>query len=534
MRTIALACALAAGIAARGAAQETDAGILRLYQGPAELGREVFSDNGRVFESSVSIPVLNIKIVSRLERTETGAPIRTEMRVYDLGADTLQRTYQAVLDRDTMRMTLSPAGGQPRSWAKRFTPDVIAADQNMSLYLWLVQRSRGRERTWHVFLPNADSVLDMHLTWRGDSADVTLGPQSLVMVLGADGRVSSVDIPVGRVHYDRFRGGQITELPPMRGLVRPVPDYFAPAGAAYTAEEVRVPVHPARGDTFSLGCTLTKPQGGAARAPAAITLTGSGLQDRDENLWPLLSAYHLFRQVAERLAQAGIAVLRCDDHGFGSSGGSLDSVTMVDFAADAAAQLAWLRSRRDIDGAHLAVIGHSEGGIVGPMVAADDRQLAALVVMAGTGKTMRLVVRDQFLYPVERAQGLTDVQRDTARAQALRGAEEFINSPLPYLRQAKDYDPLPTARRVRAPVLIVQGALDRQVSAGQADTLAAAMRGAGNRDVTVRKFEGLNHLFLRSPSGTGAPDEYASLTDAAVPADVLDTIATWLAARLRR
>jgi hypothetical protein len=87
---------------------------------------------------------------------------------------------------------------------------------------------------------------------------------------------------------------------------------------------------------------------------------------------------------------------------------------------------------------------------------------------------------------------------------------------------------------MRAPVLIVQGVLDRQVSQGQADTLAAAMRAGGNRDVTVRKFDGLNHLFLHSPSGTGAPDEYAALTDAAVPADVLDTIATWLQARLRR
>jgi dienelactone hydrolase len=534
MRTQLISVLLLVTIARIGAAQDADAGILRLYQGQTELGREVFSDNGRVLESTVSIPLLNVRIVSRLERTETGAPVRTEMRVYDFRADTLQRTYQAVLDRDSVRMTLATAGGQPRTWARAFTPDVIAADQNMSLYVWLVQHSRGRGRTWQVFLPNADSVFEMRLAWRGDSADVSVGPQSLVMVLGTDGRVESADVPVGRVRYERFRGAQITDLPLMRGLIRPAPDYSAPADAPYSAEDVRVPVHPERGDTFSLGCTLTRPTGSAARAPAAITLTGSGLQDRDENLWPLLPAYHLYRQVADRLGRAGIAVLRCDDHGFGASGGSTDSVTMLTFAADAAAQLAYLRGRSDIDGARLAIIGHSEGGIVGPMVAAEDRQLAALVVMAGTGKNMRLVVRDQFLYPVEHAQGLTDMQRDTARAQALRNADEFVNSPLPYLRQAKDYDPLPTARRVRTPVLIVQGAVDRQVSAGQADTLAAAMRSGGNRDVTVRKFDGLNHLFLRSPSGTGAPDEYASLTDVALPADVLDTIATWLAARLRR
>ena len=76
-------------------------------------------------------------------------------------------------------------------------------------------------------------------------------------------------------------------------------------------------------------------------------------------------------------------------------------------------------------------------------------------------------------------------------------------------------------------------AVDRQVSAGQADTLATAFREGGNRDVTVRVFPGLNHLFVVSPSGTGATDEYASLRDVAVPREVLDVIAEWLIARLR-
>jgi uncharacterized protein len=106
-----------------------------------------------------------------------------------------------------------------------------------------------------------------------------------------------------------------------------------------------------------------------------------------------------------------------------------------------------------------------------------------------------------------------------------------VERPLAYLVWAQDWDPLPTARRVRAPVLILQGALDRQVSAGQADTLAAAMRAAGNRDVTVRVFPRLNHLFLVSPTN-GAPSEYPALTDAAVPAEVLDTLAAWLRVRL--
>jgi dienelactone hydrolase len=381
-----------------------------------------------------------------------------------------------------------------------------------------------------VWLPSTDSALITRLIFFGDSVEMFVGRQQMFALLGPDGRVRLLEVPVSHVRFVRADGDS---LPPLPGMTRPAPDYSAPAGAAWTAEEVRVPVRPAAGDTFSLGCTLTKPRAGGPRFPAAITLTGSGQQDRDENLWPLVTAYHLYRQVAERLAVAGIAVLRCDDRGFGASGGPLDSATMVDFAHDAEAKLAWLRTRPDIDPARLAVIGHSEGGIVGPMVAAEDPGLRALVTLAGTGKDMEAVVRDQFLYPVEHAEGLTPAQRDTARAEALRGAEAFISNPMPYLAHARHYDPLVTARRVRTPVLILNGAVDRQVSAGQADTLAAAFREGGNRDVTVRVFPGLNHLFVVSPNGTGATVEYASLRDAAVPRDVLDAIAEWLSARLR-
>jgi alpha-beta hydrolase superfamily lysophospholipase len=524
-----IACLLL--LAGRAKAQESDAGVLRLHQGALEVGREVFRETGRVLEATTTIPLLNARIVSRIERTEAGRPAHVEERVYTLRTDSLQRTYTATQDGDTLRMTLTPTGGAPRAWSRAYAPDEIAVDQSLAPILRLLQRAPHQDRSWTLFVPNVDTVAEMRVTWRGDTADVTLGPQVFLAVLGADGRVQTADFPVGRVHYERFTG---TDLPPLSGQTRPAPDYSAPAGAAWTAEEVRVPVRPVAGDTFSLGCTLTKPTAGGPRFPAAITLTGSGLQDRDENLWPLLRDYRLYRQVAERLARAGIAVLRCDDQGFGASRGPVDSATMTDFAADAAAQLAWLRARADIDPAKLAVIGHSEGGIVGPMVAAADPRLAALVMMAGTGKTMELVIRDQFVYPVEHAQGLTDQQRAAARAQALRAAEDLASSPIPYVRQARWYDPLPTARRVRSPVLILQGAVDRQVSAGQADTLAAAIRAAGNRDVTVRTFDRLNHLFLVSPSGTGAADEYASLNDAAVPNEVLDVLADWLAWRLVR
>ena len=516
-------------LASRAAAQ-TDAGVFRIYQGAMELGREVFQDDGTTLRSNITIPLLNTRIVQEATRAG-GRVVRTEIRAYALPADTLLRTYSAVVSGDSVQLALVPVTGEARHWSKPGRPDEISSEQSVAAIVSLMQRSGKRDTSWTFWLPSADSLLELRLDFSGDSIEAGLASQQLFAMLGADGRVQLLEVPASRVRFVRHNSAD--SLPPLAGMSRPEPDYRAPPGAAYAAEQVRVPVRPSEGDTFSLGCTLTRPLRGGPRFPAAITLTGSGAQDRDENLWPLVPDYHLFRDVAVRLAATGIAVLRCDDRGFGASGGPLERATMVDFASDARAQLEWLRGRPDVDPERLAVIGHSEGGIVGPMVALDDRRLAALVIMAGTGKDMAAVVRDQFLYPVERAANLTPEQRDAARAEALRQAEEFVNRPMPYLRHARDYDPLITARLVRQPVLIVHGALDRQVTAGQADTLGAAIREGGNRAVTVRVFPGLNHLFLVSPSGTGATDEYAVLRDVTPPAEVLETLASWLAARLR-
>jgi hypothetical protein len=346
-----------------------------------------------------------------------------------------------------------------------------------------------------------------------------------------DGRTGAViEVPISHVRAELWNGGD--SLPPLPGLHRPRPDYSARPDAPFTAEDVRVPVRPARGDTFSLACTLTRPKAGGPRFPAVVTATGSGLQDRDENLWPLVPDYRPLRDIAERVARAGIAVLRCDDRAFGGSTGHADSATTADFADDARAQIAWLRARPDVLLRKIAMLGHSEGGVIGPMVAASDPQLAALVVMAGTAKTGRDVLHYQLVERPLADTTITAAQRDSLRPALERQVSEFLAAN-PWTRFFAGYDPRTTARRVRQPTLILQGAVDRQVTAGQADTLAAAMRQGGNRDVTVRVFPGLNHLFLVSPSGTGDPGEYATLPEVTLPREVLDTLANWLAARLR-
>jgi dienelactone hydrolase len=512
-------------------AQQTDARLYRLFQGSMEVAREWYRITGRTYEYSMVIPLANLKLDSRGELDAAGRLVRGASRAFDQTGDTTRAALTIERSGDSLAWQREVRGTVTRGFV-RGVADGVLPGQSVAAMAFAAERAAGRDTLLHLYPLGTDSILPVTVQFHGDTAVITLaGIEGRVLLRG--GRAAQIMVPGSQARGDLWNGRD--SLPPLPAQHRPRADYSAAPDAPHTAEAVRVPVVGLRNDTFSLGCTLTLPKQGGPRFPAAITLTGSGQQDRDENLWPLVPDYHLYRQVAERLGAAGIAVLRCDDYGFLESGGAINTeISMLDFANAARAQLAWLRARPDIDGAKLAVIGHSEGGIVGPMVAADDPRLAALVVMAGTAKTMDEVLRDQYLGAVERTPGLTPAERAAAREQALRDAAAFGGNAPGYMRFARTHDPLTAARRVRAPTLILQGMLDQQVTHGQADTLGAAMRGAGNRDVTVRAFDGLNHLFLVSPGGTGSPEEYATLREVAVPAAVLDTLAQWLTVKLRR
>jgi hypothetical protein len=159
------------------------------------------------------------------------------------------------------------------------------------------------------------------------------------------------------------RGEQAAVMPP--SPPKPKPDYSAPADAPYTAEEVVVKT-PA-GHTLAGTLTLPKSANRTKPVSAIVTATGSGPQDRDENIG--LPGFLSFRQIADSLARRGIAVLRMDDRGTGGSGGTFKGSTTADFAEDVRAGLAYLRTRPEIRADRLGVLGHSEGAIIAPMVA---------------------------------------------------------------------------------------------------------------------------------------------------------------------
>ena len=316
-------------------------------------------------------------------------------------------------------------------------------------------------------------------------------------------------------------------------------DYSAPANAPFTAEEVTVP---AKG--YTLGGTLLLPKNGKRPSSAVVTITGSGQQTRDEPVpFPGLEKYQPMRQIAEALASRGIAVLRVDDRGVGKSGGAdtLMTATTSGFADDVRAEVAYLRSRPEIDAKRIALVGHSEGGIIAPIVAANDQQIAAIALMAGSGKRGDQISMDQLTDILDKTPGVTPelkkqkLAEEQAMISAVQTGGDLSKYPaqvrLPWTKEFWTYDPLATIRKVRQPILIIQGVLDRQITADQADLLEKGAREGGNKDVTKQIFPNLNHLFLKAR--TGGVDEYSKLDSSAIGDDVLKVLGDWLALKLK-
>ena len=314
----------------------------------------------------------------------------------------------------------------------------------------------------------------------------------------------------------------------------------------YRAEDVSFDSAPG----VRLAGTLTLPEG-KGPFPAAILLNGSGPQDRDETFM----GHKAFLLLADTLTRRGIAVLRTDDRGFGKSTGDFNAATGQDFVVDAQAAVAFLRGRREIDGKRIGLIGHSEGGIIGPLVAVADPQIAFVVLLGGPGVPSRellavqreAVGRTAGLPPEAIAQNEATWSRleqalaaapDLAQGQA-DAAKVLIDTGMPAdtanatIRQIASpwykwfiaYDPRPTLAKLHIPVLAMNGGKDVQVSAKQnLPAIREALK--GDPDATIVELPGLNHLFQTAE--TGAPVEYSRIEETMAPA-ALATLADWVA-----
>ena len=294
-----------------------------------------------------------------------------------------------------------------------------------------------------------------------------------------------------------------------------------------SARDVRVP-----GPAGTLAGTLTMPERGRAPFPAIVTLTGSGATYRDGNRTPE-HPYRPFRNIAEKLAGCGIATLRLDDRGVGASTGDWNSATAEDTAADAEAAVRFLRSLPEIDPRRVGLVGHSYGGEIAPMVAAEDPSVAAVALLAAPARTFRETVRYQNKYRIENDPDVPAEAREAVLAESMR--QQALNvaaSTEAWRRSIQDRDPLPTARRLRMPVLILHGLTDRAVDPEDARMLERAIREAGNRNVELRLFPGVNHHFQHD--AVGAREGYDTLPRQDLAPEVLEALCSWLGATLRQ
>ena len=298
------------------------------------------------------------------------------------------------------------------------------------------------------------------------------------------------------------------------------------------------------GNGFNLAGTLSKPAGNPdakGRYPAVIMVAGSGVTDRDETV----AGIPIFGSIAGQLADAGHLVVRYDKRGVGQSGGRQESATLADYADDVLAVFKFLSKRKDVDDRRIALVGHSEGTWVALTAASREKQIAALVLAnAPSGPGSELVLEQQQTLLAKSSLSDEEKQARVAlqrRVQAaVLGQGDWTDVPedarrqadTPWFRSFLMFEPASVMRRVRQPILIVQGELDKQVLPHHADKLAdlaRARKKAPAGAVTVVKLPGINHLLV--PAQTGDVGEYASLSDRQVSPEVASAVVAFLKER---
>jgi len=317
-------------------------------------------------------------------------------------------------------------------------------------------------------------------------------------------------------------------------------------------------------DGITLAGTLTLPESGGP-FPAAILVSGSGPQDRDETVFN----HRPFLVLADHLTRAGIAVLRVDDRGVGGSTGSVFHVTSEDLARDVAAGVEFLKVREEIDHARIGLVGHSEGGVIAPIVAAESDGVAFIVLLAGTGlpgeeilylqaeliaaasgasneeieenratqESIFAILKEGLDEDATRAKlraaltaqmaDLSDEEREALGPSVDEGIDRQVESVMsPWFRFFLTHDPRPVLARVSCPVLALGGEKDLQVPPGvNLDAIARTLEAGGNSRVETEELPGLNHLFQTAE--TGAPYEYARIEETMSPV-VLERISAWI------
>jgi uncharacterized protein len=346
---------------------------------------------------------------------------------------------------------------------------------------------------------------------------------------------------------------RVDRLPAFNRPQNPIEPY------PYKAEEVR---YENKAAGVTLAGTLTLPEA-KGPFPAVILLTGSGPQNRDEELFQ----HKPFLVLSDYLTRRGIAVLRADDRGNGGSTGDFSKSTTGDFADDALSGVEYLKTRGEIDPRCIGLIGHSEGGMIAPITAVKSRDVAFIVMLAGPGLPFGDIVIAQILQMLEKRgtpkenlpsvedwynQMYAAVAKPTDNAVAEKELRDLygkmddstrqkINWPPerfegsyrdmlnPWWRYAMAYSPKATLMKVKCPVLALNGEKDTQVPAREnLKAIEEALKAGKNKHYIVKEMPGLNHMFQTAQ--TGDESEYVKIEETMSPA-AMQTMGDWILQR---
>lgn len=321
-------------------------------------------------------------------------------------------------------------------------------------------------------------------------------------------------------------------------------------------------------DKIVLAGTLTLPEKDGS-FPSVILISGSGPQNRDEELL----GHKPFLVLADHLTKNGIAVLRFDDRGTAESTGDFKTATSLDFARDVEFAIKYLQTRKEINKNQIGLIGHSEGGIIAPMVAAESKDIKFIVLLAGTGiRGDQLLLLQQEL--IGKASGISDADLQKAKVinkgafdivlkssntdslrieltsyikQAIKdnpesekpagiSEDDYVKLQVnqltsPWMKYFIKYNPAPILEKVKCPVLAINGEKDLQVPAKiNLDTIKKALEKGGNENVTTKELSNLNHLFQECK--TGSPSEYATIEQTFSPI-ALEETSNWILKQIK-
>jgi alpha-beta hydrolase superfamily lysophospholipase len=313
---------------------------------------------------------------------------------------------------------------------------------------------------------------------------------------------------------------------------------------------------------INLAGTLTMPSGNGP-FPAVVLITGSGAQNRNEELM----GHKPFLILADYLTRNGIAVLRYDDRGVGKSQGVYATATSADLATDAEAAFSYLKNNSKINPKAIGLIGHSEGGLIAPVVASSNPEIGFIVSLAGPGVTgEQIIIRqsqdigrlsgmseeaikestetNKKLYSVlkeekdnekaelkilaaykeileKRGSSPEEAEKAAGQLKATFGAPVYT-----WFRYFIMTDPVTYWKKVKCPVLALNGEKDLQVSADEnLPAIDKALKSSGNKSVKTIKLQGLNHLFQHC--NTGLPSEYGNIEVTFSP-EALKIISDWI------